>query len=92
MAFKASKFRNVRGQAYRTDNQYPNLNVTNATTDGPIIAASALWASVLFQSNTQGTIGILNLAEWGQNKKWPTISAHSAQVRASSSFAFSLVV
>lgn len=72
----------MRGAVYRTDQNFRDLNVTAATTDGNLVAASNCWISVLWQSNTGGTVGILPITGWGpRSHAVPLIQAHSAQIQ-----------
>lgn len=76
-----SKFRNLKGIAFKREAWYPDLNVSNSTTEGTIVSASPLWISVLWGTPTGGSLGILGHGDFGKRKRnVPLIHAHPQPV------------
>lgn len=76
-----SKFRNLKGGAFKREAWYPDLNVSNSTTEGTIVAASPLWIAVLWGTPTGGSLGVLGHGDFGKRKRnVPLIHAHPQPV------------
>ncbi|OMJ19440.1 Coronin-like protein crn1, partial [Smittium culicis] len=78
---RASKYRHVFGQAYKRDECYENLKITNSAWDSNIISVNPKYFAVNWNAGGGGAFCVVPLSQNGRlDVRHPLFTGHSGQV------------
>ncbi|OMJ18461.1 Coronin-like protein crn1 [Smittium culicis] len=78
---RASKYRHVFGQAYKRDECYENLKITNSAWDSNIISVNPKYFAVNWNAGGGGAFCVVPLSQSGRlDVRHPLFTGHSGQV------------